>query len=241
MGVDVISPACGGMHEERLFIETRHNAVIHQKAVLIAHKTITAATRFQGAHHIGVEHIHKPPRIRPFDDDLAQGRCIKQTKRAAGGIDLAGHGCVAIFARPWIAIGAPPLTHWLKISAMFSVPVKDRGAAQRLENRATRLACDGPHGNGRIRWAEGGGSHSRDLRLKRISKHRKAIDIAKLSLISRHTQCGIAFGMLNAFIALARGQLNVRHFHIVLEIKPHFCTFLNGCAGGHDPNRGQGP
>ena len=95
-----------------------------------------------------------------------------------------------------------------------------RRAAQGLENVPARLARNGPHADGRIGRAECGGADRRNIGIQRFSKRRQTVDIAQLALICGHAQRGIALGMLHGRETFLRGQLDVRDFHVVLEIQP---------------------
>ena len=123
------------------------------------------------------------------------------------------------------------------LSAVRVVPVVQRRAADRLEYLAARLARNRAEGYRRIGRAERGGANSGDRRVQRVSKDREAVDITELTLIRGHAKRGVALGVFDAFIALAGGQVHVRHFDIVLEIEPHFRLEGVARALGHGPDR----
>ena len=51
-----------------------------------------------------------------------------------------------------------------------------------------------------------------------LGQHRRAVDVAGLALVGRHAERGVALEMLGDAEAFARGELHVRHRHVVLEI-----------------------
>ncbi len=237
MTVDRFCPARGGVTEERIFIDARNNAVIRQKAVFVAHQPIAALTRFQRRHHIGVEHVEEFARIRALDDDLAQGRSIKQTKPFAGLIDLALDRVMYAFAWLLVAIGTAPLADGLKKRAVFFVPTIDRRLADRLEPFVPRLTGDRRQRNRRIGRTEGGGAGLRDRLVQRIRQDCQTVDVAQLALIGRHAQCRVALGMLDAFKPFARGQLHIADLDVVLVIQPGFHPLLDARTLRHQPDR----
>ena len=64
--------ASGRMAEEGIIVDTRNDTIINQKTIFRTHQAIAAFTRFQTAHHIGVEHVEKFACVRPFHYDLAE-------------------------------------------------------------------------------------------------------------------------------------------------------------------------
>ena len=225
------------MAQERLFIDPRHDTVIAEKAILRAHQTVATPPRFQGRHHVGVKHVEEFACIRPFDQKLAEGGGIQQAERLAGVSHLAGHGLLNGFTAALIAIGAPPVADRLPIGAVGIMPCVHRRLAQRLERVAPRFACDRRHGDRRVRRAERGGAHLRNLFIQRFRKNCQTVNITQLTLICCHAERGIALGVLDTFKTLSCRQLHIRDLHIVLEVEPRLFAHCDRGSFGHQPNR----
>jgi len=143
------------------------------------------------------------------------------------------------FALARIGIGASPLADGFPFGTVRVVPIMQRGAADRLEHIATRLARDRAHRNRVVRRAEGGGPNGGNIRIHRARQRCQPVDIAELPLIRRHAKRGIAFGVFDADKAFLRGKPHVRHFDIVLIIQPRLLAQLHICALRHHPDGGE--
>ena len=117
-GMDAIRPARGGVAQPGILVNPRHNAVIRQEALLVAHQPIAAFADRQRAHHAGVKHVQEPPRIRPLDDDLAKGRGIQQPQHCCGCSAPRDAPPVRGFRRAREAIGPAPQADRLQIGLL---------------------------------------------------------------------------------------------------------------------------
>lgn len=237
MGMDPVRPARGRVAEPAVLGETHHDAIVHQEAVLVAHEAVAAAPDRQARHDVGVEHVEEAARIGPLHEDLAQRRGVEETELRARVGDLAGHRVAMALARTAVAVGPAPETHGLPIGAMGLVPVVHGRAAQRLEDLAPRLAHQRAEGDGRIGRAEGGGADRGDRRIERACEHGQPVDVAELALIGGHAERRVALGVLDRLVALAGGELHIRHFHVVLVVEPHLRAQRGRGALRHDPDR----
>ena len=209
MLVDAFRAARRCMTQEGVVIDPRNDTIVDQEPVFRTHQAIAAFTRFQRAHHIGVQHVEEAPRVRSLDDDLAKGGGIQHPQFAARVGDLAHHRVMGGFALARIGIGASPLADGFPFGPVRFVPVMQRGAADRLEHIATRLARDRAHRNRVVRRAEGGGPNGGNIRIHRARQRCQPVDIAELPLIRRHAKRGIAFGVFDADKAFLRSKPHV--------------------------------
>ena len=119
--------------------------------------------------------------------------------------------------------------------AVGLVPGVHRGLAGRLESGAARLAGEGAEGHRRVGRAEGGGADLRDRRGRGVGQHREAVDVGQLALVGGHAERGVALGVLDADIALARGELDVGDLHVVLEVEERLgAQLVRGAPAGID-------
>ena len=102
------------------------------------------------------------------------------------------------------------------------MPVMYRCLPYRLKNFIARRARNRAHGDRRVRWAKGGCAHRWNIGIQSPSEHRQTINIRQFPLIRRHAQCGVAFGMFDAFKPLLRRQLHIADLDVILEIQPRF-------------------
>ena len=172
----------GRGHVEMILGEAGGRTIVEHEAVFAQHQAIARLAHRQALPAIGVEPVEELGRIGTLNVDLAQrgdiGDAQLVTGRAGftdGAFQPVGFACLGVPAR------AHPQPGFDEGRAVGLGPVIDRGVAEGFVVALAVVTGESAHGHGRVGWAEGGGSHSRDLRLKRISKHCKAIDIAKFS------------------------------------------------------------
>ena len=92
------------------------------------------------------------------------------------------------------------------------------GEPRGAEILAAMMPGEGADGDRGIGRAEGRGADRADIPPGDVGQHRRAVGIGRLALVGRHAERGVALEMLGDAEALARGELHVRHRHVVLEI-----------------------
>ena len=178
MAMDSVCATGRGVAEPGVLIDPRHHAIIHQEAGFAAHQPVAAFAGRQGRHHAGIKHVQEPARIGALDDDLAKGRGVQQSHVLPHVQDFAVNGLFMRLGPAREAIGAAPQADRFEIGIGRVVPALDRGAAQRLEDVAARLAGQRPQGNGRVGRAEGGGADLRDIFIQCLRKNSQTVDVA---------------------------------------------------------------
>jgi hypothetical protein len=223
--------------EEAVLGQAHDHAVVEEKAVLVAHQPVAALAHGQRGHHAGVEEVEELARVGALHEDLAEGGGVEQADVLAGVEDLARHRGMDRLAGCAEAVGAAPVGDRFPMRAVGLVPAVHRGPADGLEERAARLAGERAEGDGGVGRAEGGGADLRDRRVQRIGQHREAVDVRQLPLVGRHAERGVALGVLDALVALLRGEAHVGDLHVVLVVEEGLRPQVRTRALRHRPDR----
>ncbi len=239
VGVDAVGAAGGGVAEERVLREPRHDPVIHQEAVLGAHQPVAAARRPSASTSCWCRACRgSAPASGPFTMILPRVEASSSPTMSRTFSDLADHGVLLALAGARVAVGPSPVADRFPGGAVLLVPVVQRRAADRLEQippaprrrwSPSRSAC---RAGGRW-WCRPAGSASPEC----LRQDRQAVDVAELPLICGHAERGVALGVLDADEALLRGELDVRHLHVVLEVEQHLGAELRPARCRHHPDR----
>ena len=206
-------------HVEAVRREPRHDAVVHDVAVLLQHQAVAAAARLELQPGIGVDAVHELGGIRPDDLDLAERGGIEDARRPsrtawhsrATAACMSSPACGKYQARchrPTFSNTAPCAT----------AQSCDRRRAHRIEQRAAAGADEGAEGDGRIGRPEGRGADGRDGPVEDARDEPEGVHVRRLALVGRHAGRRVALDVLDRFEALAHRELDVLRGDVVLEI-----------------------
>ena len=202
--------ARGGGQIKTLLPQPRHDAVVHDHAILAQHDPVGATPDLHAGHIVRVDALQEGDHIGAPRLDLAQGGGVHEGQGLAGGTALPGHSGVHIFALLWIEPGAQPLPHHFKFRPGFFMPAVQRGLAGRLVQRPHFRAGAGAKRDRRVGGPEGGGPYRGNGFVQTFRQRRHAVDVAQLALVGAKTQGCVAFDMLHAPKSLPRGLAHIR-------------------------------
>ena len=90
-------------------------------------------------------------------------------------------------------------------------------------------------GKRRIGRAEGGDADFRNALARGFRENAEAVEVRRLALVGRHAEGGVALGVLDRLVALALGQFEVGHRHVILEIDEMLVAFIVFAGGRRKP------
>ena len=228
--------AGGRRHQEMMVGEARGDAVVHHHAVLVEHQAVAAAADAELRPRVRVDPVEERRGVRPLDVDLAERRRVHDGHAVARGEAFARDGGMQILARLREVPRPLPLADVLEERAVLLVPRVERGLADGIERVAEIGPGDGAERDGRVVGTERRRARARNVLAQRLREDRHAVDVAELALVGAEAHRGVALGVLDRVVALARGEHDVGRGDVVLQVDELLRTALDPARRRHHPH-----
>ena len=222
----------GGGHEITIVGEPRRGAVIEHKAILAQHQPVARLAHRQGREGVGIDAIEEGARVTPLHVDLAERGDVAHPDLASHRRHLAVHRILRLLSGPRIIERAKPRPGLDEDGTLLLGPTMRSRKTRGTEILPAVMAGKGADGHGGEGRAEGRAADRADIASGDGSEHRRAIRVGDLALVGRHAERGVALEMLRRAEALARGELHVRHRHVVLEIDESLAAAVGNLPHG---------